>query len=146
MVFAGPDAYGETAGNSSSLTVSSMLANAKVMNNGGLWVRCVVTDTFMDRTITSPAAAWSAPMTATTTMSGYTCTVKVSGGLGAKTYMWYGFQGQYYKQSSISASITMDSTRWSAYRVDVTDAAGFMTSFYINSTTGEITNTVQYNS
>ena len=147
LIFASADVGNQTAGNANNLIVSGYFlvnnGDSTIINNGGLWLRCVVTDTNTGRTITSVPAAWSVPMTATGSVSGYTLSANVSGGLGAKTYKWYGKQGQYYALSSTSTSVTMENSRWSEYRLDVTDAAGFTTSIFF-SQTGEVLNIVHY--
>ena len=105
--------------------------------NGGVWLRCVVTDTLLNYSITSNVVAWSTRMTLTYTQNGSYGSVKVEGGLGNHTYEWRGYQGQWYPQST-SASCKMEPSRFSKYCIYVTDEAGFTTYITIDATTGQV--------
>ena len=124
-------------GNISYLYCSYIRANDTVKDNGGVWLRCVVTDTLLNRSITSNVVGWSIAMNISVTKSGSYCYAVVDGGLGNHTYEWRGYQGQWYPQST-SVSCEMEPSRFNKYRIYVTDEAGFTTYITIDATTGQV--------
>ncbi len=111
-----------------------------VKDNGGVWLRCKVTDTLKGTTVTTNKCGFYTTMTITTSVSGGKVYASVSGGLGVKTYEWRGWQGNWYEPTS-NTFRTLEPSRFEEYQLVVTDAAGGKKQVYVNSTTGEVSST-----